>query len=353
MKHRNLELQQQNSFLTAQLDQMNKNADIAHTMISSLSDQYHYLISNKPPTPLLVNQLTQTPEEMHPPTIDIAIHDQLISDLREELNDEKAQLMEDYESIKENFEVKSFEHELNLIQFQRLKEDYSTLYKLIITFGTDPVTILINRTQPEPLTTAPQLSLPPQDLSGTSPYATDLNLPSPSLDHAIKPPASHEKIQTRLSLSSTPITPATYKQKLSNFPSNSFLNLGELDTAHPTPSTPHRKTVKSLGSKKPEHAPPFTPLSPHKPSSSSIQKEPLPSHQTSLTIGTKKQILAIQSIQPVVPVQHPTIIQTSLHSTSTLQLPDNLIPGSKEIADEYGFDLIKILQNETKRRKQS
>ena len=351
LKHRNLELQQQNSFLTAQLDQMNKNADIAHTMISSLSDQYHYLISNKPPTPLLVNQLTQTPEEMHPPTIDIAIHDQLVSDLREELNDEKAQILEEYESIKEKLEIKSFEHELNLIQFQRLKDDYSTLYNLIITFGNDPVIIPLNQTQPTPLPTVPQLSRPPQDPSDTSFHATSQDLPSPSPEHITKPPVFHEKIQTRLSLSSTPITPATYKQKLSRIPSNSFLNLGEPYTAQLTPSTPHRKTAK--GPRKSDHAPPSTLFSQRDSTSPTTQKELLPPPQRSLTIGTRKQILAIQSIQPVVPIQHLTFIQTSPLSTNTPQLLGNSIPASKEIADEYGIDLIEVLKNGKKRRKQS
>ena len=75
--------------------------------------------------------------------------------------------------------------------------------------------------------------------------------------------------------------------------------------------------------------------------------------QSSLTIGTRKQVLAIQSIQPIIPVQHPTIFQTPRISANMPQLSENSVPASKEIAEEYGIDLIDVLQNIKKRRKQS
>ena len=353
LKHKNLELQQQNSFLLNQLDQMNKNADIAHTMIASLSDQYHYLISNKPPSPQLANQLTQTSDECQPSTMDIAIHDQLVNDLRDEFNEEKAHILQEFESMKENLEIKSMEHELNLVQFQRLKEDFATLYNLIITFGNDPVTIPLKQNQIKPPSTASQQSSPPQSLPDTSSQATSLDPPPPSQEHTTEPPVYTERIQTRFSLASTPITPATYKQKLSKVPSNSFLNLGEPYTAQPMTPIPHRKTVQTPKSQKSEHAPPPTLSSPHYTTSHTMQEELPFLSQSSLTIGTRKQVLAIQSIQPIIPVQHPTIFQTPRISANMPQLSGNSVPASKEIAEEYGIDLIDVLQNIKKRRKQS
>ena len=141
IRDRNKALQQQNAFLLSQLKQANKGTETAHAMISSLTDQYHYLLSSRTPLPNLTNKCSQTCEELSPPSIDQNIHDQLITDLKEEFHEQITHLSQENEANKERLDIKTFEHELNLIQFQRLKEDYITLYQLIITFGNDPVTI--------------------------------------------------------------------------------------------------------------------------------------------------------------------------------------------------------------------
>ena len=82
IRDRNKALQQQNAFLLSQLEQANKGTETAHAMISSLTDQYHYLLSSRTPLPNLTNKCSQTCEELSPPSIDQNIHDQLITDLK-------------------------------------------------------------------------------------------------------------------------------------------------------------------------------------------------------------------------------------------------------------------------------
>ena len=55
LEDRNKALQQQNAFLLTQLEQANKVTETSHAMISSLADQYHYLLSSRTPLPLLIN----------------------------------------------------------------------------------------------------------------------------------------------------------------------------------------------------------------------------------------------------------------------------------------------------------
>ena len=88
------------------------------------------------------------------------------------------------------------------------------------------------------------------------------------------------------------------------------------------------------------------------PATSSPQQMLLPSVPAKITIGTRKQILAIKSIQPTTPIYHPTIMDlrpASPDRTLSIEPPDK---ASKEVAQSFGIDLIDSLQKEVKRRKQ-
>ena len=302
--------------------------------------------------------------ELSPPTIDQTIHDQLVTDLKEELNDQISHLLLENEAIKEKLDVKTFEHELNLIQFQRLKDDYKTLYQLIITFGNDPVTIplhshsihsdfspsresTIKTTNPPPSFSADTTQVSSDSISPPPPFPSDSGI----LSSQNQPPESTSSISKKGARSTTPITPAAYKQRLSQVPRNSFLDLGEqLTSSSSTPS----KSPADFEDKDPKIKP--TQKSNHPslniPATSSPQQKLFPSVPATLTIGTQKQILAIKSIQPITPIYHPTIMDLrpgSPDRTLSIEPPDK---ASKEVAQSYGIDLIDSLQKEVKRRKQ-
>ena len=173
----------------------------------------------------IINSNLQPSESLT--TIDIQLHDQLINDLKEDHKESIAGIKLSQESLQEKYEIKFSEHQQNLQQYQKLKEDYSSLYKLILAFGQCPQTITLPTTyKPEalsPHTSGQHIQTLPTP-STNSPYP-------PSLSSTFTGPT------TRKQKDSHPPTPTEYKRRIRNFPSDSLLNL-KCDSPETNSSSP-------------------------------------------------------------------------------------------------------------------
>ena len=263
-------------------------------------------------------------------TIDIQLHDQLINDLKEDHKESIAELKLSQESLQEKYEIKFSEHQQNLQQYQKLKEDYSSLYKLILAFGQRPQTITLPTTyKPEalsPHTSGQHIQTLP---------TTSTNSPYPSLL-----PSTFTRPTTRNLKIAHPPTPTEYKRRIRNFPSDSLLNL-KCDSPEKNSSSPIKKPTPTSSTLPHQNQPTHL---------IQMQSTKQPSHLT-LNIGDPKQLMAINILKTSIPLDHPTIFE-SPPRTATIT-PAQTCEATQELTRTFGVDLISELSREQKKKEEN
>ena len=233
-----------------------------------------------------------------------------------------------------------------------LKEDYSSLYKLILAFGQSPQTITLPATyKPEPLSQhfPTQNRINPPNLSKSQyPLVLQNALTRPSTRHQIK---------------SRPPNPTEYKRKIRNFLSDSLLSL-RCDSPEETPSSPIKKPLSLSSAHSHQKQPPHpsqlstmkqqpTDVPPHHTLSQlpTIKQQPtdVPSHFT-LHLGDPKQIMAITMLKTSIPLDHPTIFKSSTNLTKPTT-PAKISEASEELSNKFGVNLKTELSRKQKKRK--
>ena len=263
-------------------------------------------------------------------TIDIQLHDQLVKDLKEDYEESIAKLQLSQESLQEKYEIKFLEHQQNLQQYQKLKEDYSSLYKLILAFGQCPQTITLPTTyKPEALST----HIPDQHLQTLQTLPTNSSYPSPISSTFTRPSTQRQK-------DSHPFTPTEYKRKIRNFPSDSLLSL-KCDSPEKNALSPIKKpTPTSSTTLNQTQSTHFI----------QMQSAKQPSHLT-LNIGDPKQIMAINILKTSIPLDHPTIFESPTR-TATITSAQTC-EATQELKRTFGVNLISELSRVQKESKKT
>ena len=261
------------------------------------------------------------------PTIHIKLHDQLVDDLKGEHEETIKALELSLESLQEKYEIKFTEHQHNLQQYQTLKEDYSSLYKLILAFGQSPQTITLPSTYKSEVLSQHTLTQHFQ--------ASPISSANPSCSSS--PQSTFTRPTTRRQKITHPPTPTEYKLRIKNIPQDSLRNL--------KCESPER--TLSSHTKKPS---PTSSTLPRQNQSSHTNQLHSPNHPShTLNIGDPKQIMAISILKTSVPLDHQTILEPSPTRAATTATTH--CEASEELTREYGVDLIAELSQELKKRR--